>query len=376
MEKIKAYLLNNFEQAFILVILVTVFLINYFIPQKLAFLNFYFLPIILAGYYLGLRLSVLGAFLCVALIAIYITLYPDQFAMPANRLDLFLHVGAWGGFLILSGTVVGKQQEKLSSEIKQTTELNEQLQQHQKELKEANFELNKHSKDLEDRVKERTSELEESKDAIESLKVKVEEALYDTMDSSVAKLMIEGRLRNEKRSISVMFSDLVGFTTYSEEKSPELAVRDLNRYLNDMEPILLNYRGHIDKYLGDGIMAEFGAPLDYDNYRLLAVIAAIKMQENMKKIGDHPWEMRIAIASGPAIMGLIGSKHKSYTTIGDVVNIASRMEKICPPGSIIIDDLTLEGAGIPKSLPWSLMLSHLSLTLPNKKKLKSSTVRL
>jgi len=343
MEKIKSYLLANFEHSFILVILVTVVLINYYIPQKLAFLNFYFLPIILAGYYLGLRLSVLGAFLCITLITIYITLYPFLFTMPATRVDLYLHVAAWGGFLILSGTVVGKQQEKLRSEIIQTTTLNEQLQQHQNELKEANFALNKYSKNLEQSVKERTIELENSKQAVESLKVKVEEALYITMDSTVAKLMIEGRLRNEKRSVSVMFSDLVGFTTYSEERSPELAVRDLNRYLNDMEPILMDYRGHIDKYLGDGIMAEFGAPLDYENYRLLAVAAALKMQEKMANVGDYPWEMRIAIASGAAIMGLIGSKRKAYTTIGDVVNLAARMEKACPPGSILIDDFTLEG---------------------------------
>ena len=184
MEKIKSYLLDNFEQSFILIILVTVFLINYYIPQKLAFLNFYFLPIILAGYYLGLRLSVLGAFLCIALMTIYITLYPFLFTMPATRVDLYLHVAAWGGFLILSGTVVGKQQEKLRSEIIQTTTLNEQLQQHQNELKEANFALNKYSKNLEENVKERTVELENSKQAIETLKVKVEEALYITMDSS------------------------------------------------------------------------------------------------------------------------------------------------------------------------------------------------
>ena len=344
MEKFKAYLLGNFEQAFILIILVTVFLINYYIPQKMAFLNFYFLPIIMAGYYLGLRLTVLGAFLCIILVATYTTLYPHQFIMPSTPTDLYLHIAAWGGFLILSGTVVGKQQEKLSSEIKQTLYLNKELQKNQEELKEANQALKNQSQDLEQSVRQRTEELEKSKQSVESLKTRVEEALFTTMDSSVAKLMIEGRLRNEKRSVSVMFSDLVGFTTYSEERSPEIAVRDLNRYLNDMEPILMDYRGHIDKYLGDGIMAEFGAPLDYEHYRLLAVLAAIKMQNKMTGGGeDYPWEMRIAIASGSAIMGLIGSKRKAYTTIGDVVNLAARMEKVCSPGTVLIDGFTLEG---------------------------------
>lgn len=343
MEKIKSYLVNNFEQSFILVILVSVFLINYYIPQKIAFLNFYFLPIILAGYYLGLRSSILGAFLCIVLVTIYVLLYPHLFIIPATQVDLLLHIFAWGGFLILSGTVVGKQQERLFARIQETNTLNEELQRNQAELKSANEALKSHSEDLETRVKERTSELERSKQAIESLKTKVEETLYTTMDSAVAKLMIEGRLRNEKRAISVMFSDLVDFTRYSEDRSPEMAIRDLNRFLNDMEPILLDYRGHIDKYLGDGIMAEFGVPLDFDNYCLMATMAALKMQEKMERVGDYPWKMRISIASGPAIMGLIGSRRKAYTTIGDVVNLSSRMEKTCPPGSITIDRPTYEG---------------------------------
>ncbi len=109
MEKFKAYLLGNFEQFFILIILVTVFLINYYIPQKMAFLNFYFLPIIMAGYYLGLRFTVLGAFLCIILVATYTTLYPHLFILPSTRTDLYLHIAAWGGFLILAGVVVGNQ---------------------------------------------------------------------------------------------------------------------------------------------------------------------------------------------------------------------------------------------------------------------------
>ncbi len=178
--------------------------------------------------------------------------------------------------------------------------------------------------------------------AVESLKVKVENTLYATMDSTVAKLIIEGRLRDEKRKVSVLFSDLAGFTSYSEKLNPELVIRDLNQYLGNMEPILLNFHGHIDKYLGDGIMCEFGAPLDYKNYQLMAVITALKMQEKMVEL-NYPWKMRIGIASGSAIMGVVGSKRQSYTTIGDVVNLASRLETASPPGSVLIDSLTLEG---------------------------------
>ncbi len=358
MERLKKYFQRNFERIFILTILITVFFINYFIPQKIAFLNFYFLPIILAGYYLGLRRSILGAFFCILLVTFYAILYPQHFIMSNSRADLYLHILAWGCFLILAGAVVGKLQEKLNTKTQQTHQLNEQLMQQQQNLNSANLSLKDYSENLESKVAKRTEELEKSKEAIETLKEKVENTLYATMDSSVVKLIIEGRLLNEKRKVSVLFSDLVGFTNYSEDRSPELLVRDLNRYLNDMEPILLNYRGHIDKYMGDGIMSEFGAPVDFEQYRLLAVLAALKMQQKMTQL-DFPWKMRIGIASGPAIMGLIGSRRQSYTSIGDVVNLAARMEKACPPDSILIDDFTLEGIGnfvdvrLRKALPHS-----------------------
>ena len=173
------------------------------------------------------------------------------------------------------------------------------------------------------------------------MKTKVEDTLYATMDASVANLIIEGRLRTEKRNVAVMFSDLSGFTGYSEERPPELVIRDLNRYLADIEPVILAYRGHIDKYMGDGTMCEFGAPLDSDAYRLQAVLAAIKVQERVAA-GDYPWRMRIGVASGLAITGLIGSRRQTYTAIGDVVNLASRLEKLAAPGSILIDRYTYE----------------------------------
>jgi class 3 adenylate cyclase len=173
------------------------------------------------------------------------------------------------------------------------------------------------------------------------MKTKVEDTLYATMDASVANLIIEGRLRTEKRNVAVMFSDLSGFTTYSEERPPELVIRDLNRYLAEIEPIILAYRGHIDKYMGDGTMCEFGAPLDSEAYRIQAVLAAIKVQERVAA-GDYPWTMRIGIASGLAITGLIGSRRQTYTAIGDVVNLASRLEKLAAPGRILIDRYTYE----------------------------------
>src|SRR4030095_313597 len=206
----------------------------------------------------------------------------------------------------------------------------------------ANQSLKDYGDNLEARVRDRTEELEESKRAVEAMKTKVEDTLYATMDSAVANLIIEGRLRTEKRNVAVMFSDLSGFTNYSEERPPELVIRDLNRYLGDIEPIIMAYRGHIDKYMGDGTMCEFGAPLDSEAYRIQAVLAAIKLQERVAA-RDSPGDMRIGIASGTTLTGLIGSKRQTYTAIGDVVNLASRLEKACSPGQGLVDGETYEG---------------------------------
>src|SRR5438445_9866668 len=217
-----------------------------------------------------------------------------------------------------------------------TRRLNEELQQQQVELEQANAALRDHTENLESRVRERTEELEQSKRSIETMKTKVEDTLYSTMDSTVVKMIIEGRLRNEKRTMSLLFSDLVGFTAYSEEVPPEVVIRDLNRYLGDMEPVLLAYRGHIDKYMGDGIMCEFGAPLHFETHRLMAVVAALKMQEKLTSL-HYPWHMRIGIASGSTITGLIGNMRQTYTAIGVVVNLATRLEELCLPERGLVD---------------------------------------
>src|SRR5579859_3143807 len=79
MDKLKAYFLKNFEQTFVLVLLVSVALINYFVPYKLAFLNFYFIPVMLTAYYLDVRRALLGAVLCLIMVGVYFTLDPDSF---------------------------------------------------------------------------------------------------------------------------------------------------------------------------------------------------------------------------------------------------------------------------------------------------------
>ena len=193
--------------------------------------------------------------------------------------------------------------------------------------------------ELDYKVEERTRVLEEKTKSIREHKEKVEEALYSTMDPAVVKLMIENRIRTENRRISVMFSDLKGFTRYSEEHSAEVVITELNKYLADMETILLQYNAHIDQYMGNGIMSEFGAPIRYEKHSLLAVAAAWKMQERMNK-SSYPFQLRIGLSTGVATTGIIGSKRQSFTAFGDVVNLASRIEGMCEPGRVTVDEST------------------------------------
>ena len=361
-----SYIQKNFEIIFISLILVATFVLHYLIPEKLSFLDFYFIPIILGGYYLGRRNAILAALLTVLIMFIYFILCPATANIEAPSLYFYFRLVSWGCLLILSGALVGGLHEKLMLEVATIRLLNQELQHQQDELNQAhaslkdynenlevkvkkrsaeldqaNASLRENSENLEIMVRQRTAELENSKEALVALKAKVEMALYSTMDSSVIKLLLEGRLRNEKRTVSILFSDLVNFSAYSEDTPPEVVIRDINCYLAAMEPVLLTYNGHIDRYMGDGIMCEFGAPVDYSMYRLMSVLAAIKMQEKMAKM-NNPWQMRIGIASGTTIIGLVGNKRQSYTAMGDVVNISDRLQKACTPGRVLIDRFTYE----------------------------------
>ena len=335
MEKLKRYVFKHFESHFIFTILISVILINFFVYSKIAFLNFYYLPIMLAGYYLGRRTAVLGAFFTVLMVWVFVLADLDHYYAKEEKFHLYFHLTVWAGFLMLSGWVIGGLKEKLRF----TDKLREELA-HEKELLDiSNKQLNDYSNQLESKVSERTQELERSQGNVESLKTRVEDALFSVMDSKVARLMIEGKLRNEKRQISVLFSDLKDFTVYSEKNPPERVINELNAYLGEMEDCITQFYGHIDKYIGDGIMVEFGAPIKYKNHAILAVLAGLTMQQRMRKIPTQ-WKMRVGIATGVSVVGLLGSKRKSYSCIGNTANLASRLEELCDPGEVYIDHNT------------------------------------
>jgi adenylate cyclase len=142
------------------------------------------------------------------------------------------------------------------------------------------------------------------------------------------------KLGGEKREITMLFSDIRGFTTVSEKVPPEAIVKILNGYLGPMTNIVLNHKGTLDKYMGDAIMAIYNAPLEIKNHPLLACKTAIDMMEALKnvnkgfkEVGFPEIDIGIGINTGEAIVGNMGTNVRfDYTAIGDVVNLSSRLE--------------------------------------------------
>lgn len=311
---------ENFEGLFVIATLVGVGAVLYFFDQKISFLNLFFIPVLVAGCFMNTRGAVMGALLAIAWVGFFAVLDPDSFSQEMGRVGLYWHLVIWGGFLILTGAIVGRMTERLRARYVEARDALGKLASLRGELQKTN-----------DRLEERNLTLEVTK-------AKVESVLYATMDPSVAKLIIDRRLRNEKRSITVLFADLADFTKTAEGRPPESVIEDLNRLFSEVEPILTQFRGHLDKYLGDGLMAEFGAPFMTQHHQLLAVMAGMRMQERLKE-KRFPGEIRIGIASGTTIVGLVGSENrKNYTAIGDTVNLASRLEEICPVNGVLIDE--------------------------------------
>jgi len=142
------------------------------------------------------------------------------------------------------------------------------------------------------------------------------------------------QLGGEQQIISVMFTDVAGFTSISEKLTPAQLVQLLNDYLTEMTEIVLENNGIIDKYEGDAIMAEFGVPVHYDNHPYMACKTAIEMQRKLKEMREF-WKKqnkpmlkaRVGINTGEVIVGNMGSRNVfDYTVMGDHVNLGSRLE--------------------------------------------------
>lgn len=155
--------------------------------------------------------------------------------------------------------------------------------------------------------------------------------VVDMIVSSPDKLILGG----ERRDISVLFSDIEAFTSFSESLAPEEVVRLLNSYLTPMTELIFHYGGTLDKYIGDAIMAIYGAPIHHADHAERACCTALAMMRALDTLKNKAWfdrgwpdiQIRIGISSGPMAVGNMGTDMRfAYTAIGDGVNLASRLE--------------------------------------------------
>lgn len=153
----------------------------------------------------------------------------------------------------------------------------------------------------------------------------VEEVLKQSQDIALGGKRVE---------LTIIFSDIRGFTSFSENKQPEYIVQRLNDYFTEMTAIIFKHGGTLDKYLGDGLMAFFGAPVHYQDHADRALASAVEMVARLAELNKR-WQEKnepiinigIGINSGPVIVGNVGSLERmDYTIIGEDVNLASRLE--------------------------------------------------
>ncbi len=154
------------------------------------------------------------------------------------------------------------------------------------------------------------------------------------------------------KSVTVLFADLVGFTSWSEHMAAGELASLLTRFFTLASEAIFSQDGTIDKFIGDAVMAFFGAPIDQPDHAVRAVSAALKIQEEMAAWnleraarGEPPVAVRIALNTGEAIVGEIGSERRvDYTVLGNAVNVAARMEEfVAGAGDVVIGPETYEG---------------------------------
>ena len=177
------------------------------------------------------------------------------------------------------------------------------------------------------------------------------------MPEYVVKQLLEDpdsfKLGGTNQTITILFADIRGFTAFSEREKPEKIVAVLNRYFTAMTEIIFAHGGTLDKYIGDGLMALFGAPTATAEDAKNALKTAVDMQKRVTDLnaeleseGLNPVSIGIGLHTGEATIGYIGSEKRSeYTAIGDAVNLAARLESNALSGQILISEATMQAGG-------------------------------
>jgi adenylate cyclase len=150
--------------------------------------------------------------------------------------------------------------------------------------------------------------------------------------------------------VTLLFSDIRGFTSMSESRAPQEIVRMLNEYFELMVDVIFKYQGTLDKFVGDEIIALFGAPVAMENAEVKAVQCALDMMQVLSEFnrvrldeGQNEIKIGIGINTGMVVTGAIGSSRAlQYTAIGDAMNTTARLCSVAQPGQIILSEATFK----------------------------------
>ncbi len=240
----------------------------------------------------------------------------------------------------------GEWEQSLPDEtIKELDQLSNSFDLMKEQLKES-FET------LEQKVQDRTAELANANLDLEVRNKLIRQVFGRYLTDEVVANLLENpenlKLGGERRKITILTSDLRGFTANSSRLEPEEVIKTLNLYLHHMADIITKYYGTIDEFMGDGILVLFGAPNSREDDVIRAIACALEMQLEMsivnKKVtewGLTPLEMGIGINTGEVIVGNIGSeKRAKYGVVGNEINVTYRIESYSVGGQILISEST------------------------------------
>lgn len=214
--------------------------------------------------------------------------------------------------------------------------------------------LRQTANELEGRVRERTANLATANTDLEKMNVLIRQVFGRYLSNEIVTNLLESpqalKLGGERRKITILTSDLRGFTTTSERLSAEEVIHVLNIYLEYMADVITQYQGTINEFMGDGILVLFGAPTEREDDAPRAVACACAMQlamgavnERLKHLGFPQLEMGIGINTGLVVLGNIGSdKRAKYGVVGSQVNLTYRIESFTTGGQILISEPTLK----------------------------------
>jgi class 3 adenylate cyclase len=237
-----------------------------------------------------------------------------------------------------------------------------------RELSEAKEEIDNYARNLEDMVEARTQELRKAKEDLELLTTDLSKKVQDQVEELgrynelrrylspqiTERILSKGSDLSQishRKLMTVLFSDIRGFSDLTDSLEPEEISLLLNHYLSEMTVLIHKHEGTLDKIIGDGMMVFFGDPVFIQDHARRAVLLAIDMQRTIGQLKDewsaygHDLNIGIGINTGYMTVGNVGSEfHRDYTVIGNQVNVAARLESLAKPGEILVSQRTYSKA--------------------------------